>query len=503
MGWWKNRKMQKRLQTFENAVNALKQFSAKDWSQYQGKDAAELAREGGWDVVAGTDWSWLGEAWQSAGGIWKHYTTRDMEILYSVASAIHACIRVKCINANQVFMEVGKHTTKGWVGYDNHPFYKLMRRPNGGQDRTTFYWDLVSHVDCTGESYVWKIRNRGGEIIAMQPLPTSWITPEYDSRTNELLYYGLRKGSSLEDEIRIRPEDMFIIRYPNPNDPTGASGPLQAALKDLQIDDARADLLVEMLTNIHFPGAILKSEHRLTAKQKQEAREKFMDLVGAGKRANPLIADGTINEIELPKPPSDMDWPGTAIQAETRICAAFGVPPIMIHLRSGLEHGTYSNYEQARKAFYQDTMRSLWLLIADALERGLFLDEGDPETEIRPDFSDIPEMQEDQDKLHERVRKDWESGLIMLDEARVTIGMAELPDGNGQVFLKRMGYEFVGEDLEPIIPVPEPLSSTAHLAGSEVVDEDDEDDDGREPRKPETSDEDDTIDEDDDESEEL
>ena len=95
MGWWKNRKMKKRFRSYEQAVGKLREFSAKDWGAYLGKDAAELAREGGWDVVAGTDWSWLNKQWQSAGSIWQNYTVRDMEIAYTIASTIHAVAAAK------------------------------------------------------------------------------------------------------------------------------------------------------------------------------------------------------------------------------------------------------------------------------------------------------------------------------------------------------------------------------------------------------------------------
>jgi HK97 family phage portal protein len=485
--WWQARKQRKleakeearlsqKIRDVRHAVSVLQQFA--------GKDRAELQREGGWDIVAGNDWSWLSTVWKDANDIWQSYTVRDMEITYSIASAIHACVRLKATTANQIFMEVGTWTRSGWMPLEDHGLYDLMKRPNGGQDTSAFVWDIVSHAELTGWSYVWKLRNKGGEIIAVQPLPTSWVSRDYDERTGLLRSYRVRK-SGTDTELIIAPEDMFYIQYPNPADPTQASGPLQAALKDLQVDDARSNLLIEMLTNIHFPGAIFKSEHNWTPDDKDEARAVLKDVIGPGRRANPLFVNGKNTEVQLPEAPKDMDWPGTAMQAESRICAAFGVPPILVHLRSGLEHGTYSNYGQARKSFYNDTMRSLWELMASAFERGLFIDEGETRLEIEPDFERIPEMQEDQSERHKRIRDDFHGGLLMWDEAVEMVGGKPLPGNMGKVYLLPMGLQQIAispqagggvidvEEDEDIEEEPIELEDE-HLEDADVTEVDDE-----------------------------
>lgn len=454
--WLEKRRVDKFIRNIKGAMR----------SQYGAKASAELAREGGWDV-----WSWLKSDWKTSGSIWKNYSTRDLEITYAVASAIHACVRLKCVTANQAYMEVGQWTKKGWQALDDHNFYDLMRRPNGGQDTVAFTWDVIAHAELTGWSYIWKLRNKGGQVIAMQPVPTSWVTRVYDERSGTLRAYSLHRSTN-DQEILIKLEDMFYIQYPNPEDPTQAAGPLGAALKDLQIDDARSNLLVEMLTNIHFPGTILKNEDDWTPNAKKEAREMLQDLIGAGKRARPLFTNKNV-EIELPKPPTDMDWPGTAAQAETRICAAFGVPPILCHFRAGLDRSTYSNYGEARRSFYNDTMRAVWALFASAFERGMLIDEGE-DLEIEPDFDGIAEMQEDKDEQHERVRKDFAGGLLFWDEAREKIGEDALPGKMGKVFLLPMNVQVVEISKDPG-GTPQQLANTEvdnHLDNADIEEDD-------------------------------
>lgn len=438
--------------------------------------AQDLRTEGGWTTLAGMDVSGGRSAWQNANSIWKRWSTTDLEKAYAVASMIYACVRAKCVHAGEAWMEVGEWTKKGWKSLDDHILYDLMRRPNGGQDRMAFLWEIVAHAELTGFSYVWKLRNRGGGIIALQPVPTSWVTPQYD-RSGMLIYYSLRK-SLRDQETRIIPQDMMVMKYPSASDPASADGPLGACIRDLQIDNARADLLIEMLDNIHFPGAIIKTASPMLPQDKEEARSELKDVIGSGKRMSPLFLSGENADITLPSPPSDMDWGGTAAQAETRVCAAFGVPPIMLHFRSGLDRGTYSNYETARKSFYVDTMKSLWMMLASMFERGVIIDEGEEKLEVEPNYENISEMQEDEDARHARIRDDFHGGLMLWDEAIEAVGGTPLPGGTGRVYMLPMNLQMVsptGEVGGSLIE-EEGNDEDEHLEDADVVVEEEEED---------------------------
>jgi HK97 family phage portal protein len=484
MGWLAKRRLRKAITALQGARGS--------------KDMAELVREGGWDILAGATTGPVssGTKWQRANAIWETYSARDLEQTYQLASIVYACVKLKCITASQAFMEVGWWSKKGWNAVEDHELYQLFRRPNGGQDYVSFTWTVVASLELTGRAYVLKLRNRGGQIIAIQPLPKSWVTPKREEGSGRLLGYVVQR-SARDTEVHVPPEDMFSICYPNPADPTGEAGPLQAAIRDLQIDDRRADLLIEMLTNIHFPGIIMKSDVNWTEESRHEARDMINELVGPGKRGNPLFVNGAKSDVQLPQPPSDLDWPGTAAICETRICAAHGVPPILIHLRSGLEHATYSNYGEARRSLYNDGMRPLWLLLGSGYERGLLIDEGEEKLEIEPDFSTIPEMQEDLDKLHTRTREDLMGSLIDWDEAREKVGEKPLPGGAGRVFFRAFNVQEVrvtaaGTTVTGANPAEEATPEEEH----------EEDWDGEKP-KPDTETDEDEEDDADDEEEDA
>jgi phage portal protein BeeE len=123
----------------------------------------------------------------------------------------------------------------------------------------------------------------------------------------------------------------------------------------------------------------------------------------------------------------ELDWPGLSNLSETRICSAFGIAPILIGLRSGLEHATYSNYVEAKRATYQSTLRPLWALLDRMHTKALLSDESPAGSrlEVYSDLTHIPALQEDEDRLSERAINQFKAGLIDLNEARALIGQTK------------------------------------------------------------------------------
>jgi HK97 family phage portal protein len=208
-----------------------------------------------------------------------------------------------------------------------------------------------------------------------------------------------------------------------------AVSPLQAAQHDYQLDMERQNYLVEMLTNLHVPGLKFKSPRKLTDKERQELRAAMEDRFGVGKRGAPLLIENGA-DAELMEPLKDMDWPGLTGLTEARICSAFGVPPILVGARVGLERSTYANYAEARRSFYSETLKPLWAALESALTHWLLRTEGESGLSVRFDLSHVAELQEDVNSRATRAREDWKAGLITRNEARVASGWQQADGGD-------------------------------------------------------------------------
>jgi len=428
--WWRHRRAARDLAKIADGI--------------RGKAMEDLVREGGWDVLARAG------DWVKAEDIWQSYSDAKKERVYRVSSIVFACVRKIAGILPDAAMELGRWDDDEWSRDPDHPYVDLLRHPNKTQDWRQFDYSFGQHLLLTGKSYVWKRRTtNSGFVSELHAFPTSWVAPRVDAHS-KIMHYGGSTGTGVVE--RIPPEDMMVWRMPDPSSPSAGAGPLGAALRDLQIDDARAAQMIEIMTNTHFAGTVLKQKDSWTTEQMDEMRRILRDVIGPGKRGQPLFV-GSEGEVEFPEPKEDMDWPGTANLSESRICAAYSIPPILLGLRAGLERSTFSNYEESNRSFYQSTMRGYWQDQAGVLEHGLLrAEEDDDGTEVEPNWDDIPQMQEEADKIHERALKDFHGGLITLDRALELIGEPAADEGGDVRLLPMNLVEFTPGGAPETVP---------------------------------------------------
>jgi HK97 family phage portal protein len=406
---------------------------------------------GGWDMLTGLVSRMTGA--RRANEIWQNKTTPELEQLYELQLVVYACIRKICVCAQEAPLRMGAQKRGGWRDLPNHSLQGLLNQPNPRMSYAEFQWHFFLHWLATGTSHVWKWRNFTGEPNELWPLPTSWVKPVVDAHGNAQGYEVFQGGGKW---LRVPDRDMITVRFPDPRNLTAGLGPLQAALRDVQTDEARGDYIVEMLENARTPGLILKQPGYWSEEQKSEVRELFTSGLGKGRRGKPIFLEGEGATIEQQAPLKDLDWPGLSALSETRICAAFQVPPILIGLRSGLENATYSNYEMAEKSFYQGTMAPLWSLVDAAFTRGLLRDEGEQNDALQcyHDTGDVRALQDDEAEIADRAVKLFSAGLITRNRAREIVGEDALRPEQGDVFVMPMSLieTPLATDAKPAAP---------------------------------------------------
>ena len=455
----------------EAKLSALAKAGYAAFARLYGKDAAALAEEGGWEMLGQFITKGRSEA------PWLQYTAAQAEAIFGTTAVMFACAK-KIADTSGVF-------PYGVQAYDrsgdatlipDHAMSNLLEHPNDKMSYCEFMYNLVIHLEITGVSYVWKLRNGAGIPIGLWPFPTSWVK-EMTDKPGFLRYYHVEGG---EWKMDLTPEDMIVIRYPAPSNPLQPAGPTRACFKDLQLDDSRADYLIELMENMHLPGPVLTQQEIWTSDQMRKASAKLTGKVGKGKRGSPLFLGGPGVQLQMVNPLSDMDWPGTAGLNETRICAAYEVPPILIHLRAGLDRATYSNYETAKRAFFEGKMTSLARRVADGLSLGLLHAEGEPDNWFEPVTDDIPELQEDATARHERARADFLAGGLAYDEYLERIGSEPVGGRDGDMRILPMGASPFYPNEEPPEPLTEAGTEDEEEEGFVVGEEDEEGAEGEE-----------------------
>lgn len=122
-----------------------------------------------------------------------------------------------------------------------------------------------------------------------------------------------------------------------------------------------------------------------------------------------------------------------------------------------------SNYQEARKSFYQETILPLMDKLRDRLNVWL-IPMFEDDLELRYDKEEVEALQEDRESLSGRLINQWNAGLITLNEVRDQLGMSELPGGDilqllvqGRVFIPSDQLQkYVEAKLENMVAPPPP-----------------------------------------------
>jgi hypothetical protein len=141
---------------------------------------------------------------------------------------------------------------------------------------------------------------------------------------------------------------------------------------------------------------------------------------GAANAGRPLLLEGGLDWKGLSLSPKDMDFVEAKHIAAREIALSFGVPPMLLGIPGD---NTYSNYAEANRAFYRQTVVPLISRIASALGNWLGENFGG-NLRLAPDLDEVPALSIEREALWKRV---GEASFLTDDEKRAAAGYEPLP----------------------------------------------------------------------------
>jgi HK97 family phage portal protein len=351
----------------------------------------------------------------------------------------------------------------------NHPLIRLLSNPNPFMSRGQMWGTIVMDRALAGNSYLLKARTQGGpfggavgELWRLRPDRVR-IIPDANKYISA---YEYRTGS---EAIVYPPEDIIHFKTRNPLNDYYGMPPLMAVAGRVDIDDYMQGFLRSFFERGGTgPGSILTVKNKLSDEAKREISERFRRQFGPGGYHEMLImdqAESTYQQMGLNRGLRDALPKEIDNVTEARIAMVFGIPGSILGLLIGYESSSYANKRQDWQVFWDLTMTPLLSDLDDVLNLSLVPDFGGID-EVLFDLSDIRALQEDVDKIHERIRKNVAAGLQSWEEGRDGIGLDPNPK-EGTFLIPANIVPTQREDLEeppepppaiaPVMPaLPEP-----------------------------------------------
>jgi HK97 family phage portal protein len=206
------------------------------------------------------------------------------------------------------------------------------------------------------------------------------------------------------------------------NDHRLGMSPLQRVIREVCSDEEAMRFTQALLTNMGAVGLVvtLPPNVPMTREEAEELRGRIDDKFAADGRGRTTVLTNGATMTQTGFNPQQLNLKDAHRIPEERIAAVLGVHPMVAGLGAGLDRSTFSNFEEARDALYEQTVVPLYEADAETWQKHLLRPDFDTNkaVSVRYDISDVRALQEDQNDIYARLSMAVEKKWITRNEGR-------------------------------------------------------------------------------------
>ena len=342
---------------------------------------------------------------------------------YRVNEVAYACVNLRMQAISEAPLLLYKQGKEDQEEVDDDAWAKFWQEPIKGVSAAQFWSITEMYLQICGFAPYEAEFTKAGQLLRLWPMRPDWCSflrgEQQPQRAIRYQPYGL-------PFVDIPIERTVIFQYFDPIHPLlKPFSPTMVALDIIDTDNNMTGVVNTFLKQGAFLGGVLTTDQPLQDAEAEHIRSRWRNMHGGANNAGDIAVFGKgISMTSYSNTFRDMVFPEVDGRSEGRICQAYRVPPILINAKLGIDRATYSNYEQARKAFYEETISAEWKLLAAQATTQLM-------PHFRPsggrywcgfDTGDVTALQEDRTVRFQRAVQAAQANVITRDEARVEMG---------------------------------------------------------------------------------
>jgi len=310
----------------------------------------------------------------------------------------------------------------------DHPLLNLIARPSPVSSAPDLFEAWYGFLLVSGNAYMELVALDGEprELYALRP-DRMQVVPGADGWPEAYKYTVAGQFTSFEGEVvpGVRPILHLKLFHPI-NDHYGLS-PIEAAAPAIDIHNQAGRWHKALLDNSARPSGALvynSGDGHLTGDQYERLkRELEMNFQGAGNAGRPLLLEGGLDWKGMSFSPKDMDFIEAKHVAAREIALALGVPPALLGIPGD---NTYSNYQEANRVFWRQTVLPFVWRTAKALSAWLAPVYGAP-LQYRPDPDAVDALSMEREAVWAQVEA---ATFLTTNEKRAAVGYESVGGGN-------------------------------------------------------------------------
>lgn len=242
-----------------------------------------------------------------------------------------------------------------------------IKGPNPQQDRIAFIEALAGFYVLHGNSFIEfvPLMGRAAEFYALRP-ELMTITPGADGWPKAYSYRP-RSGNPKVWPVEIQRGQSQILHLKDfaPDDDMWGRGALASCERELDAYENAWDMARALVKNGAMPSGALKYAPRvvgegpepvLSEDQFQRIKKELSEQSTMAKKGKPMLLEGGLDWVQFSMSMVDAQADELRNAAARGIALAFGVPPMLLGIPGD---NTYSNFSEANRAFYRQTVLPL------------------------------------------------------------------------------------------------------------------------------------------------
>lgn len=324
-----------------------------------------------------------------------------------------------------------------WQEVDNGPLWELFQHPQPYESWRHICEKWTLGTLGAGNGYL-VFDSMDSELYC---IPSEWVTGTVDRGTGKLIgYQAARAGITVDFEN----DDIIHAKLPNPTGEYFGIAPTQVIEKAIITKLRLNSFLHSYFANNAQLGTILSTDQALLPEQREELIQAFKRLHSGDENAFRVAALShgmTATQAVIGLKDLVPDAIERIIREET--LAVYHMPPIKLGIMDG---ASYANANKQDEMYERGTVDPLRCMNEDALNLQHVWPRYGPDWRVLCDRRDVRGLQEDQTAVSARTVAEYRGGIIMLNEARQSVGRDPVDEGDEFYSQPMPAWPMAGDD---------------------------------------------------------
>ncbi|KKL55588.1 hypothetical protein LCGC14_2253920, partial [marine sediment metagenome] len=342
-----------------------------------------------------------------------------------------------------------------WDEIIEHPLTELINKPNPFYDGLHLWQATVFSYLTDGNSYWLTVTDGLGRPVQLWYVPHWLMSPMAPQDGSEFI--NAYKYRAAGREIILPIERVVHFRHGiNPENPRLGLSPIDSALREIWSDMEASEFIASLLRNSGVPGLIISPDMddiTVGPEDKEDIKQYVQSRTTGSHRGEPIVMSGKTKVERVAWSPKDMDLSPSTDRSEERLCALLGIPSAVVGFGSGLEQTKVgATMAELRKLAWQNGIIPLHTNFAGVVSTKLLPQFGPQNGKVRArfDVSDVAALQEDRNKLFQRIDRAVRGGWITVAAGKLAVGLE--PGPADDVYLRPISVVTIPSETMPAAP---------------------------------------------------